>query len=653
MAAIIAASYLFLPSVPAQKVERKVDYTYLDQNKKVLKRLDYKTFRSHLDSGEIVIRIPNQDSFVEDVIWAVNTQPELIPERGFTFRREVDKEKFAKFVFDDVLKEKLKYEIKTPTDLIVGLNMALEYLARYNHKMFLENQGLGSDINNDGKFDGLTWSSLAQIEDEDLVKSIIQNPEKGEKISRKECNRVDRSATDKLLMEGKGEPNAVRLVCRNYTSALEVLFETAKERYPDLTKDLELLQMLMPGHVFGAFVNKSTLEYIMVDPTWHDSGKEFSLENFAWDNDKSHEDCLKKEAFFESIIFDRLLYDYWKAYDDEFFSHGDSKKMIEKIVPKFQEFAKKYPDSPEVANLAVLIYGNLGNHKELYPEAFKLLKGIYDAKEYREKIDTHYQSVLLYFLGELAFELENYGEALKYFQEGSKFRVAANMFVDEAMIGLAKTQLKLGNHYEAMFRAKDVLELCPRHSFEAHKILYLAAFNLWSEEKSVCEGLESTFFEYLSGDYENVIKELKGNSLESKLFLAESYASLNKYDKARSIYDELLEGDNEKIAALAKSELEQMNYKLFLYAYTHFFDYKFEESVKEFEFIKGKITFQEEFAPKLSYLLVWAYEYTKQSDKALDEANYFLQTFPDSEYKPYVEQYLQYLEAKQTQEGNT
>lgn len=560
----------------------------------------------------------------------------------------VDEEKFSKFIFDDILKDKLQYEIKTPTDLVVGVNMVLEYLVKYNFKMILEDLGLGSDINDDGRFDGVSWNFLAQLDDKELREYIIKNPKKGEEISRKECRRVDSSAPDKLLMDGKGEPNAVELVCRNYTSALEVLFETAKIRYPELTKNLELMQMEMPGHVFGAFINKKNLEYILVDPTTHDSGKGFSLENFTFPLDnQGYYNCLKEEAFFEAVVFDKILCEYWTKYENEFFSHEDSKKMIEDIVPKFREFAKKHPDSSKIANLSVRVYANLGNHKELYPKAFKFLKEIYDDKGKKEKMDTHYQSLLLYFLGELAYELKDYEQALSFHQEGAKFRIAINNFVDESMVGVAKAHLKLGNYYDALFRAKDVLELCPRHHFEAKKVIFSAAYNLWLSEKDIRKE-SGVFLNYLLGDYEDVMKT-KDDSLEAKLFLAKSYDTLNDYDKAKPIYNALIKEGDESIASIANSELDQMNHKFFLYAYKQFFDYRFEDCVKNFEFLKDRITPEDKVAERVSYLLVFAYEYAEKSDKAVNEANYFLKNFSNSEYRPYIEQYLK---AKQEQEKN-
>lgn len=639
IAATAVAAYLLLPTT--KPLQTSIDYQYIDKNKARLEKVDYTTFRQNLDSGIFKQKIENQESFLENLIKATDTNPEISPSTGFNFSRKVPSQEFAKFIFEDVLKEKLNYEIKTPTDLVVGLNLALEYLAKYNHKMTLEDRGLGSDINDDGRFDGISWSSLEKI-DESLRKIIIKEPEKGMKISDEENSRVDRTATDLLLMGKKPQTikeNSVELVCRNYTSALKIMFETAKEKYPKHTESLEMIQMPMPGHVYVAFINKKTLEYIAVDPTWHDTGQGFDLTTFAWPKeDKAHYDMLQEEGSFEAMGIEKKMHEYWNAYMFEFIFHDSSKEMLQNVIPEIQELAKKHPDQSNLANLEVMAYMSLANHKE-YPKAFELLKGIYDSKERIEKMDTRPRCLLLYYLGELSYEMKKYDQAANYFKECSRFRVKENPLVDESMVNMAEMNLRQGKNYEALFRAKDVTMLSPRHHKEAKEIIYDAAHQIWGAGKHL-----NGIGHYLNGDYKGAVQHLKEDEPRTRLLLAKSYDALNDYEKAKPVYEELIRGEDKNLAGIAESELNQMSRKFFLYAYMHFFDNKIKKSVEEFESLKSRITPQEEIAERTSYLLMFAYGADKNKQKSVEEAVYFLRTFPKGEFKPYVEKYLEEIQ---------
>lgn len=639
IAATAVAAYLLMPTT--KPIQTSLDYQYIDKNKARLEKVDYTTFRQNLDSGISKQKIENQESFLENLIKATDTNPEISAGTGFNFSRKVPSQEFAKFIFEDVLKEKLNYEIKTPTDLVVGLNLALEYLAKYNHKMTLEDRGLGSDINDDGRFDGLSWSSLEKI-DESLRKMIIKEPEKGVKISDEESSRVDGTATDVLLMGKKPQTikeNSVELVCRNYTSALRVMFETAKEKYPNLTESLEMIQMPMPGHVYVAFINKKTLEYIAVDPTWHDTGQGFDLTTFAWPKeDKAHYDMLQEEGSFEAMGLEKKMHKYWNTYMFEFIFHDSSKEMLQNVIPEIQELAKKHPDQSNLANLEVMAYMSLANHKE-YLKAFELLKGVYDSKERIEKMDTRPRCLLLYYLGELSYEMKKYDQATNYFKECSRFRVKENPLVDESMINMAEMNLRQGKNYEALFRAKDVTMLSPRHHKEAKEIIYDAAHQIWGAGKHL-----NGIGHYINGDYKGAVQHLKGDEPRTRLLLAKSYDALNDYEKAKPIYEELIKGEDKNLAGIAESELNQMSRKFFLYAYMHFFDNKIKKSIEEFESLKSRITPQEEIAERTSYLLMFAYGADKNKQKSVEEAVYFLRTFPKGEFKPYVEKYLEEIQ---------
>lgn len=686
----IALASFLLPStcMPVKQKIKPINYEYLDQNKKVIERVEYYTFSENLNSGISKQKIENQDQFIEDIIEVINTHPSLTEERGHNVRRGVSTEEFGKFIFDDVLKEKLNYEIKTTTDLIVGLNMALEHLAKYNNKMPLEHYGLGSDINDDGRFDGINWSYLTK-NDEQLQKEIKKKPEKGIKLAKKESKKIDGTPTDLLLMRRSSKhlypelswigmeetkpikQNSVELVCRNYTSALEIMFETAKKHYPELTKDVELLQMQEPGHIYVAFINKKTLEYIAMDPTTHDSSydseldanKEFYIRTMVIPKeDNSYYDCLQEEVAFQAFSLEKDLYYYldefnkpankgmipWDSfyyvYDKERILHGESKQMLEKMLSKVKELAKKYPNSSEIATLESMVYLEFLNHKE-YSKAFELFKKLYDDKNRREKIEPNYLCLIHLALGELAFELKDYGQALKYYKECSKFRIALNYFVDEAMLGIAKSNMELGNYHEALFRAKDVLELCPEHykriRKEAKKVVSQSSNHIWGYDIWDYKTKNKGLYDYITGDYEKALQNLKENDAESRLLIAKSHDALNHYEQAKSLYEILMK--EEKIAKLAKTELSQMNHKFFLYGYVHFFDEKIKQSVEEFEYLKNQITSEEEVAERLSYLLMYAYGVENNLKKAKEEANYFLKTFPNSEYKTHVQAYLHQL----------
>jgi tetratricopeptide (TPR) repeat protein len=663
IATIVTAAWLFAPAL-VRSSNNQVDGEYLDQNKKVIERVDYTTFRNNLDNGVVKQKIENQELFIERILQEINNQSILTEERGYNLRRGVNEQEFSDFIFENVLKRKLNYKIKTPTDLIVGLNMALEYLTTYNYKMLLEAGGLGSDLNDDGRFDGISWSSLQNV-DKKLQQEVIKHPRKGDKIAREEGWKADFTPTDMLLMgleeinmdtntsnydgytplkytkvsKNQGKPNAVEIVCRNYTSALEVMFETAKKKYPELTKDLELLQMPMPGHIFGAFVNKKTLEYIVVDPTWHDYANAFDIKTLVWPPDeRGHYDCLKDEALFQTLKFEKDINAYWvKLASESFLSHKGSKKMLKELVPRIKELVKKYPNSQELLGMEVRTYMSFTNHKE-FSKSYALLKEVYDNKEKRAKLDSFTHCMTLLCLGELAFELKDYKQSVNYFQECSRLWLVENNFADEAMAGLAEANLEMGNYHEALFRAKDVLDFLPDYYKGirkiAEKVVSKASKKIWDGKKRI------ELSDYLKGDYKKAVESLTGQDAETKLLLAESYASLNNYEKAKTIYKELEKNDDKNIASLAQSELEQMNRKFYAYGYMHFFDNKFEKVIDEFEFLKSQITPQDKVAEKVSFFLILSYANEKQAINMLKESDYFLKNFPNSEFKKVVEDYM-------------
>ncbi|MBU4502775.1 MAG: hypothetical protein KKA79_09340, partial [Nanoarchaeota archaeon] len=237
-------------------------------------------------------------------------------------------------------------------------------------------------------------------------------------------------------------------------------------------------------------------------------------------------------------------------------------------------------------------------------------------------------------------KLENYEQAISFFDECSKFRVADNNFVDEAMLKIAESHLKLNNYYKALFRAKDVLDICPENQQKAKNIARTAISHIRFIEKSTCKEVNKILYSYMNGNYEKVLKKLNADNTQSKLFLAKSHASLNHYEKAKSLYESIITESDKDSSQLAESEFAQLNRKFFLYAYTHFFDSKYEESIKEFEFLKSNITPKEEVAEKLSFLLMYAYDAVEKKDEAISEANYFLKNFSDTEYVKYVNDFL-------------
>jgi len=663
LATLVAAAWLFTPGLAKAN---QTEAEYLDNNKKVIERVDYTTFRNNLDNGATKQKIENQEEFLQKIITELNTQVFINERTGFNFNRGVNEQEFSDFIFEKVLKEKLNYEIKTPTDLIVGLNMALEYLTTYNWKMLLLGGGIGSDINKDGRFDGVSWSSLQKIDDK-LKKEIIKDPKKGPELAIKENIKTDYTPADMLLMgieeitmgpdnnnydgytpmkyykvsKKQGEPNSVEMVCRNLTSALQVMFETSKKKYPELTKDIDMVQMMMPGHVFAAFVNKKTLEYIVVDPTWHDYSNKFNLKTLVFPPDEEHHyDCLKDGSFLQKLNFEKEIMAYYQKFVSEPFSHKGSKKMLKELVPKIRELVKKYPDSQELLGLEVRTYIGFIDHKD-FSKAYTLLKEVYDDEEKKEKLDqsTHY--LTLFYLGCLAFELKDYEQAADFFEECSSIGIMENNFADEAMAGLAESNLELGNYYEALFRAKDVLDFLPDHykqiRKDSEKVVSKASKKLWDYKR------RSELSDYLKGDYEKAVESLKGQDAETKLLLAESYSALNDYEKAKAIYQELEKIGDEKIASLAKSEMDQMNRKFFMYGYVNFFDQKYEQCVQDFEFLKQQMTPEDFRADRTSFFLILSYEAVKQRMKALKEADYFLKTFPESDLKPVIEQYIQQI----------
>lgn len=663
IATLVTAAWLFAPGLV--KASNQTEYEYLDKAKSAIERVDYTTFRNNLDNGVVKQKIENQESFIEKIAQEINTQTGLNEYAGFNFNRGLNEQEFSDFIFENILKRKLNYEIKTPTGLIVGLNMALEYLTTYNWKMYLQPGGLGSDINDDGRFDGIKWSSLQKV-DKKLQKEITKNPRKGPKIAREEAWKTDGTPTDMLLMgieetymdsnqsshEGytplkfikvskkQGEPNSVEMVCRNLTSALQVMFETSKKKYPEFTKDIEMIQMMMPGHVFAAFVNKKTLEYIIVDPTWHDYADKFDLNTLVFPPDENHHyDCLKDEAFIQTLNFEKDLNAYWsKLSSESFLSHKGSKKMLKELIPKIRELVKKYPNSQELLTLEVKTYMGFINHKD-YSTAYTMLKEVYDNKEKREKFDSFTECMILLYLGELASELKDYKQSINYLKKGSSVWLLENNFADEAMAGLAEANLEMGNYHEALFRAKDVLDFLPDYydpiRKSAEKVVSKASKKIWDGKK------RSELSDYLKGDYKKAVESLTGQDAETRLLLAESYASLNNYEKAKSIYKELEKNDDKNVAKIAKSEMDEMNRRFFVYSFVNFFEQRYEKCIEGLQFLKTQMTPEENRADKVSFFLVMSYEANKEKMKALKEADYFLKTFPNSELKGDVEQYTQ------------
>jgi len=172
----------------------------------------------------------------------------------------------------------------------------------------------------------------------------------------------------------------------------------------------------------------------------------------------------------------------------------------------------------------------------------------------------------------------------------------------------------------------------------AKKTRSKAAKKLWGYTK------RRELRDFINGNYEEAVKLFEGKEdIESKLLLAESHAALNHYDTAKSLYEELVEGNDKTIAGLAENELQQMNRKFFLYGYTHFFDGKISEAKKEFEFLKSNITPKDEVAEKTSLLLMYAYGNEKNLPQMLQEAEYFIKTFPKSEFAEPIRENLKQM----------
>ena len=216
---------------------------FLDEKKYLLKEVPESTFAKHLIGNVSYNLIENQDKFAEIIAEEINSSLYL-------HRINVDADSCSKairdelenLIFDKVIKNKLKIEIRNPYDLLVGIEMAVEYLSEYNDLMILETCGIGWDINNDGRFDGIDENEFNSVKiGKKLRRFIRNNPDEGLRYIRKITWLIDKTPAGDLLLMGEGKKNRIKWICRNYTEAMYTLFDLAKHKYPELTKDIEFL----------------------------------------------------------------------------------------------------------------------------------------------------------------------------------------------------------------------------------------------------------------------------------------------------------------------------------------------------------------------------------------------------------------------------
>ena len=212
-----------------------------------------------------------------------------------------DNETSYKFntIIKDIAKNKFEYDLDSmkPSEIVLFSIELVEYLCKYNYVARIEDPGFGdSIIPPDRRRDGIDERLLDKVADEQIVyletiegkhmrmtgKSIKRyvkmNPSFGWGIAQQEMIRVsqDLDIIDSLV-SSNSEPDSVFVVCSGYARAVNAVFNTLKDMYPEKLANIEVLPIAntFDRHATNFFINRLNKTYVHVDSTRDDGDDEF------------------------------------------------------------------------------------------------------------------------------------------------------------------------------------------------------------------------------------------------------------------------------------------------------------------------------------------------------------------------------------------
>ncbi|MGQ0739419.1 MAG: tetratricopeptide repeat protein [Bacteroidota bacterium] len=247
-------------------------------------------------------------------------------------------------------------------------------------------------------------------------------------------------------------------------------------------------------------------------------------------------------------------------YDD------NSKTITTELASAYHDLRKYHKALEMYKKLVTLGEANAAIYKQLLTLSFQLKQGE-DVLLYADKLKTADPSEkVLYYVGRVHYDMDNYGDAIKYLG-GAEKEDPANA---EIPYLIAHSYSDMMNYKLAVPYFKKAIELKPTEAYWIYELSLICyamhndkdalKYMLEAGEKGLRKDndyLENLSIAYLNvGDLDkgvemlNEILKRKPSDLNILGMVAEAYYSKGKYDLAMEYWDRMLEYDKENAPAL-------------------------------------------------------------------------------------------------------
>lgn len=457
-AAISLGSLLYAPQTssaeetkPTEKIEQSV--TKFDENPLKITETDIQFIKS-LNLGKL-------DRYLQNVKYTTS-----LPEFRERYSKSASKENLSTPELEEIIRlmglrykcelnQSISEESQFKTDVTIAwkrrasiwdkdnytlfiskIAYLIEDLTDYNYFIAINDDGLGDDINKDGRFDGIRKRFLEEVESE-LKAKIIKEPDKYRELSLIEKRKANSEPLDKLLREAIQKNQQLSVVCSHKTVLAKSMYDLLKGQYPYM-QNIHFGYDERPEHIWNlvfAVTPKDTIA-LALDVTAIET---HSTYQGFW---------LKKGA-----VYDAASYVFWMGNKPE--------EIIRLLEP--------YLKDKSASDLSEDIKGRLFN---MLAAVYSLKGDMTQAKKYSSPTANEISDWEFYQRAKVNMDNKDYNEAIKNYsiilRDFFKGR-----FADEALVNIGNCYYRLGDFKKSKALSLYGLRINPRYQDET--LLTLAA----------------------------------------------------------------------------------------------------------------------------------------------------------------------------------
>ena len=327
---------------------------------------------------------------------------------------------------------------------------------------------------------------------------------------------------------------------------------------------------------------------------------------------------------------------YWAGECKRYIGETSSAEKI------YERFLKKYPTSSYSDGVRLSLGIIQYNRKKFKDSSRNLIVASYSN-------NVTYKGRALILLGEINLEYQNYREAELYFDKAVKLPGTSLAVSNEAILGLAVTQIYLNKYNDAIMNLTDLSmrnsDFKPRkvHFFLGEANFAIGVFRKAQQHyyrvdlgndyigKAALYGMAYSYFnlkDFGNSSYyfKEYLKKFKnyGNFVDAQLRLADSYFGMKNFKLANVEYEKYFEKYGDR---------KGNDYVLYQYGQSLFKSERSNDAIAIFNKLLRKYP-KSKYCDETQYLIGWIY--FQQNDFGLAISNYkeVIRKYPSSEIVP-------------------